>query len=49
VFIVTFCAGFDGFLFVSLTLTVSEAFVNFNRKEPMSHEVDFAVKPNSSP
>ena len=30
VFMVTFCADFDGFLFISLALTLAEAIVDFD-------------------
>jgi len=36
VFIVTFRADFDGFLFISLALTVAVAIVDFDRSESMS-------------
>src|SRR5579859_1328997 len=36
VFIVTFRAGFDGFLFISLALAVAESIVDFDRSGSMS-------------
>ena len=36
VFIVTFRAGFDGFLFISLALAVGESIVNLDRSRSMS-------------
>jgi len=46
VFIVTFHAGFDGFLFISLALAVAEAIVDFDRSR---FNVDFAIEPDWSP
>jgi hypothetical protein len=35
--------------FVAIALAVAEVFVNFDRGESISHEVDVATEPNWSP
>jgi hypothetical protein len=49
VFIVTFHAGFNGLLFLSIALAVAEVFVNVDHGESMSHEADFGLKPDWRP
>ena len=41
--IVTFRAGFNGVLFVSIALVAAEAFMNFDHSESISREADFAA------